>query len=129
MEKVEGIAPTFQQKPKYQNVDERTNVVFEGRVVALPEPEIVWLRDGVKIEPTDRHRVTINKDVHMYHVSLEIDSATPEDAGNYEVIATNEHGEATVKVSLVVKGMSAQVAPFSEHLNIISSEYHHIARI
>ena len=66
--------------------------------------QITWYYNEKVIEQTDRTVIKITQDVHMYHVILTIDEVTKEDAGKYRVVAKNTEGEASVQVSLIVRG-------------------------
>lgn len=43
---MEGIPPTFANKPTVKTVEEGTQLELDVRLVAIPEPEIVWRKDG-----------------------------------------------------------------------------------
>jgi len=65
---LEGIPPTFSKKPKAQYVDENTNVILECRLVAVPEPDIVWTFNGEDIDEEEikNVRIVTESDMHMY---------------------------------------------------------------
>lgn len=43
---MEGIPPTFANKPTMKTVEEGTQLELDVRLVAIPEPDIVWRKDG-----------------------------------------------------------------------------------
>lgn len=43
---MEGIPPTFANKPTTKTVEEGTQLEMDVRLVAIPEPEIIWKKDG-----------------------------------------------------------------------------------
>ena len=43
---MEGIPPTFANKPTVKTVEEGTQLELDVRLVAIPEPDIVWRKDG-----------------------------------------------------------------------------------
>lgn len=65
----------------------------------------MWTHDNQVVEETDRIFIDVDEDdTDLYHTALTIEDVTPEDAGTYKVTATNEEGEQTVAVSLLVEG-------------------------
>lgn len=100
---LEGIPPIFSRKPKAQYVKEHTNVVMECRLVAVPEPEIIWYYNGKEIEPKDNVSVITESDMHMYCTVLHIKDVLKEQEGKYEVVARNREGESTLSIVLKVK--------------------------
>jgi hypothetical protein len=67
--------------------------------------QILWTRDGMDLPEEPRFVVTMVQDAEVntiHHVSLEITEVTPQDAGTYRVQATNELGQESVTVSLIV---------------------------
>lgn len=43
---MEGIPPTFANKPCVKTVEEGAQLEMDVRLVAIPEPDIVWKKDG-----------------------------------------------------------------------------------
>lgn len=43
---LEGIPPTFADKPKVKTVEEGAQLEMDVRLVAIPEPEITWKKNG-----------------------------------------------------------------------------------
>uniref|UniRef100_A0A0K8VP60 Titin n=2 Tax=Bactrocera latifrons TaxID=174628 RepID=A0A0K8VP60_BACLA len=102
---LEGIPPTFSRKPKAQYVDEDTNVILECRLVAVPEPDIVWTFNGeeIDVEETKNIRVVTESDMHMYCSVVHITKVKKYQEGTYEVIATNREGESRLPIILKVR--------------------------
>lgn len=99
---LEGIPPTFAKKPKPQYVNERTDVVVECRLVAVPEADITWLHNGKPI--TQKNATVVNdSDMHMYSTILKIKEITKDQEGTYEIIAKNREGESRIKTIIKVK--------------------------
>lgn len=76
-------------------------------MAGYPPPEIKWLKDGVPIR--------VSSNVHIEHhpdgtVALVIDHAKPENAGTYQLVATNKHGEITNDAKVTVE--KKPVKPF-----------------
>lgn len=102
---LEGIPPTFSRKPKAQYVDEDTNVILECRLVAVPEPDIIWTFNGeeINVEETKNTRVVTESDMHMYCSVVHITKVKKSQEGTYEVIATNREGESRLPIVLKVR--------------------------
>ena len=99
---VEGIPPTFAQRPSTKTADEGGNVELECRFVAIPEAEVRWFFNKSEIKSGDRVFVESQADMHMYCSFLKIKNVCVEDQGTYEVIAKNREGEATNALTLNV---------------------------
>lgn len=101
---LEGIPPTFSRKPRAQCIDEGTKVILDCRLVAVPEPDIVWTFNGKEIRNTEENiRVVTESDMHMYCTVLQISNVKKHQEGVYEVIARNREGEAKLPIILKVK--------------------------
>uniref|UniRef100_A0A1A9UCU1 Titin n=1 Tax=Glossina austeni TaxID=7395 RepID=A0A1A9UCU1_GLOAU len=102
---LEGIPPTFSRKPKAQYVNENTNVILECRLVAVPEPDIIWTYNGEQIDTTKLQnvRVVTESDIHMYCSVVHISQVKKSQEGVYEVVATNREGEARLPIILKVR--------------------------
>lgn len=103
----DSIAPAFTQKPKFQTASISETVTFEATVVANPQPEIRWSRENTELVPTDKVKVTIDQNGNIYHTTLTLSEVDAEDAGTFKVLATNDQGEASISVSLLVKSKSS----------------------
>lgn len=113
---VEGIIPMFAKKPTAQCVNEGTDVVFEGRLVAIPEPDIVWYFNGKPLIPKENITITKESDMHMYSTTLTIKRAKKTQEGVYEIRAKNREGEATVQVLLKVETTDEEAPQVIESL-------------
>ncbi|KAJ8898143.1 hypothetical protein PR048_003503 [Dryococelus australis] len=100
---IEGIPPTFSRKPKALCVDEGSDVELESRLVAIPEPEITWFSSGEELTTSDNVTVTTESDMHMYTSIVRIKKVRKSQEGQYEVVAKNRAGEATVQITLKVR--------------------------
>jgi len=92
---VEGIPPTFAQRPSTKNADEGSNVELECRFVAIPEAEVHWYFNKKEIKTSQRVVIENQADMHMYCSFVKISHVSKDDEGTYEVIAKNREGEAT----------------------------------
>lgn len=75
---------------------------LEAQVVAVPNPQIQWIKDGVPVRPT--------KEINFVNdpnglIGLSIDKVRPEDAGTYSLVVSNKLGDTTgtAKVDVVEK--------------------------
>ena len=100
---LEGIPPTFSKKPRAQCVDEVVNVILECRLVAVPEPDIIWTFNGDEVITEKNIRVATESDMHMYCSVVHISKVKKDQEGIYEVIARNREGEAKLPITLKVK--------------------------
>ncbi|XP_043063754.1 titin isoform X2 [Drosophila ficusphila] len=115
---LEGIPPTFSKKPKAQYVDENTNVILECRLVAVPEPDIVWTFNGEDIDEEEikNVRIVTESDMHMYCSVVHITKVKKSQEGTYEVIATNREGEARLPITLKVRTTDKEAPQILEPL-------------
>lgn len=100
---LEGIPPTFSKKPKAQYVDENSNVILECRLVAVPEPDIIWTYNGKEIVTEKNVKIITESDMHMYCSVVHITKVQKSQEGVFEVIARNREGEAKLPIILKVK--------------------------
>ena len=105
---VEGIPPTFAQRPSTKTADEGSNVELECRFVAIPEAEVRWFYNKKEIKSSGRISIENQADMHMYCSFVKITKVCKEDEGTYEVIAKNREGEATNTLSLVVNSKAKE---------------------
>lgn len=115
---LEGIPPTFSRKPKAQYVDEGANVILECRLVAVPEPDIVWTFNGEDIDEEEIRniRIVTESDMHMYCSVVHITKVKKSQEGTYEVIATNREGEARLPITLKVRTSDKEAPQILEPL-------------
>ena len=108
---LEGIPPTFSQRPKTRTVQEGDDVELECRLVAVPEPEVQWLLNGRPVKESKRVTISTQSDMHMYCHFIRIRGAKPKDEGLYEIIAINREGEAANTISLAVEPRGEKQPP------------------
>ncbi|KAG1672460.1 Disorganized muscle protein 1 [Nymphon striatum] len=100
LKQIDGIAPTFAQKPSIKQEEDGKRLLFECRILADPKPTVSWYHNGTIVEPVGRYKVIVEKDGNSYQSALQIDGVTVEDGGKYKVIAKNELGESNATISL-----------------------------
>lgn len=101
---VEGIPPTFAQRPQTKTCEEGNSTELECRFVAIPEAEVQWFHNKQPLAENNRIKVENQADMHMYCSIVRISNVTKEDEGTYEVCAKNREGEATNTLILNVTG-------------------------
>lgn len=73
---------------------------LEAQVVAFPNPEVQWLKDGIPIRPSKE--IYFSNDPNGM-ISMSIDKLRPEDAGVYSLVASNDLGEVTSSTQVDVE--------------------------
>ncbi|KAL1245317.1 Kettin-like protein, partial [Trichinella spiralis] len=76
----------------------RGTIRFDARLAGKPIPQVVWLKDDKQIIDDAHFVITADQDLY----SLIITEAFPQDAGMYECVARNVHGEAKCHATLTV---------------------------
>lgn len=83
-------------------VDEGTTLVLEVEVYAVPEPQIVWTKDGQEVHSDTRIKIT--RDSHRSEsYSCTLNLVKGSDSGDYEIKVTNFLGTSTSKSRVVVQ--------------------------
>ncbi|RZB39359.1 muscle M-line assembly protein unc-89-like [Asbolus verrucosus] len=78
---------------------------FPCRISGVPQPEVVWTRDGVPIQESNKYHIKRDGDLCCLYVL----NCDPYDAAVYKATATNKEGEAVCSASLeVVDQIQAQ---------------------
>lgn len=82
-------------------VAEKENLLLEVEVYAVPEPKIVWFRDGQEVRSDAR--IKIQRDnVRSETYNLTLNMIKRDEAGVYEMKATNPLGTAVTKSVVIV---------------------------
>ena len=92
---VEGIPPTFAQRPQTKICEEGQSTELECRFVAIPEAEVQWFHNKTLLQESSRVSIENQADMHMYCSIVRISNVEKNDEGTYEVSAKNREGEAT----------------------------------
>lgn len=83
-------------------VSEGEMLKFDANIIGEPAPEVTWKKEEKEIDSTrDRSLMITNV---PYNTKLIIKSCKRSDAGQYTVLAKNEHGKDQVIVNLTVIG-------------------------
>ncbi|KAF2361287.1 Fibronectin type III [Trinorchestia longiramus] len=99
---MEGIPPTFAMKTIRKTCEENAQFEVDVRLVAIPEPEIVWKKDGLILRDSNRIRIVRQKDVHAYRSIILIKGTKKDDEGEYQVYCKNREGEAKCSIFLTI---------------------------
>ncbi|XP_026827528.1 obscurin isoform X4 [Ooceraea biroi] len=94
--------PEFVTSLQPQTAVEGFPVKMEVKTTGKPAPELKWLRDNEEIVPDNKHIKIVSQPDGSQ--ALILDKATPEDAGEYQVVAGNTEGTASCKAKLDVAG-------------------------
>jgi Immunoglobulin I-set domain len=84
------------------------SAMLELQCKGFPKPEIVWKHEGEVIEPKGRYKFLYEDAETM---TLIIKGITQEDSGKYTITATNELGEDSSDMNLIVKSPPKIVKP------------------
>lgn len=110
---------TVNCKPKIKKTlvdleaDENTTLVYECEIYAVPEPQIVWTKDGQEVHVDARVKIT--RDSHRSETyCLTLNMLKGSDSGDYEIKATNFLGSSTSKSRLVVQSKFYLIFYFSQ---------------
>ncbi|MBI2514186.1 MAG: immunoglobulin domain-containing protein [Opitutae bacterium] len=85
---VPPVAPSFSTQPANATVNEGATMTFSVSVKGRPTPAIQWRKNGVPL--VDGGRIS-----GVTSLTLRITGVTPDDAGNYDAVATSSAGTAT----------------------------------
>ena len=113
---LEGIVPIFSKKPLAQCVDEGTDVTFECRLIAVPEPTVTWLCNGKLLSSKDNVSITTQSDIHMYTTTLKIKKVKKSQEGTFKIKAKNREGQSSVTVILKVRTQDKEAPQVLEPL-------------
>lgn len=97
----------FTQNLKDVRCCDGDSVTLECHVEALPEPSVIWERDG-KILNSNDFRTNYFED----RATLHINHVFPEDEGEYTCVAINNIGKAYSSACIIVDGMCVWDEPF-----------------
>uniref|UniRef100_A0A2A4JMB9 Hemolin n=1 Tax=Heliothis virescens TaxID=7102 RepID=A0A2A4JMB9_HELVI len=101
--------PAFIAELQPTKVIEGFPVKLEVKILGHPPPTLKWTHNGKEIIP-DGQRIRIVSQPDGTHALL-IDSATPADAGQYGVSASNDKGESSSNADLTVASRTDDSSP------------------
>lgn len=77
-------------------------MILESRLVAVPEPEIIWYYKDTQLTSRENIVIASESDIHMYCSVVKISKVQKKQEGNYKIVAKNREGEATIEIPLKV---------------------------
>lgn len=92
-------APTFTTGLKNLNIGDGERLTLQCQVAGDPEPQVVWYKDGKKLESND----FVDLKYKYGLATLKIEEVYPEDAGEYKCVAKNYVNQAETQCTLKVK--------------------------
>ncbi|XP_061686449.1 striated muscle preferentially expressed protein kinase-like [Syngnathoides biaculeatus] len=95
---VKKTMPDFVKPLADLEVIEGKEAILNCKVAGLPYPAISWYHNGKRIESSERHLMTQNRDIH----SLVIQTACHADGGVYKAVIANKVGKAACYAHLYV---------------------------
>lgn len=87
------VPPTFTRNIKDTYHGKINEVQLDCHVRGLPTPTITWVKDGVKVEPSDKYQQVEHDDGT---IELFIMDPSPNDSGKYVCQAENREGKAEI---------------------------------
>nr|XP_033491616.1 immunoglobulin superfamily member 22-like isoform X1 [Epinephelus lanceolatus] len=91
--------PDFEEKLRPVTAQEGDNAVFKAKVTGKPQPSVKWERASGN--PLSDATNIFYDNINNQHI-LKIKNLALEDADVYKCVASNNHGDATYSVSLIV---------------------------
>lgn len=101
--------PAFVADLQNAQVVEGFPVRYDVKIIGYPPPTLKWLHNGEEILPGSEHAKIINNPDGT--ASLIIDKALADDAGAYQVVATNDTGAVASNAILSVAPRADTTAP------------------
>ncbi|KAM9353647.1 myomesin-3 [Symphorus nematophorus] len=113
LERLSQKAPDFPIPLRAHTVWEGMTVKLSCTVQGYPPPKVTWYKDGLPLRLSDQPwNYSLQQKFGLH--SLEIRRCSPDDAGEYKVVAKSSLGEAMTFGTLVVNSYQGAVAG-SEH--------------
>lgn len=124
---------TVNCKPKIKKtlidteVDEGTTLVLEVEIYSVPDPQIVWTKDGQEVHVDSRIKIT--RDTHRTETyALTLNLVKGSDSGDYEIKATNFLGTSTSKSRVVVQSKFNYLIGLRKMLKSTNGKVHLVSR-
>ncbi|CAC5377034.1 TTN [Mytilus coruscus] len=91
-------APEFIRVPEKVSARQHDTAQFMVKVIGTPKPKVVWKKDNMILEDKELYQFDKYEDQYCF----EVKDSDVVDAGVYTCVATNEEGEVTVDIPLIV---------------------------
>lgn len=99
---LEGVPPVFSKKPLSQCIPEESDLEIESSLVAIPEPDIKWYRNGKRISAKGNISIISTSETHIYTTTLKIKKIEKKQEGRYRIVAKNREGQSSVEFTIKV---------------------------
>ncbi|CAF2746284.1 unnamed protein product [Rotaria sp. Silwood2] len=106
------VAPTFVKLPEIVTVVDGQDCEINMEVFGLPPPQIKWSHLAVDLVTNAKYKITANGTSHQ----LRIQHATAQDAGEYQVMCSNNLGRITGKIEVRISSPPIIVQPLKDLL-------------
>ncbi|XP_042888253.1 titin-like isoform X7 [Penaeus japonicus] len=105
-------APQLQQKPRSTKVSDGGNATFTVNVNGYPTPRVIWFKNGVGLQQSDKYLMTQSAG----QVTLVVKQVNSQDSGYYTMLAENSSGctVASAQLAVVPRGEITNGAPSPE---------------
>lgn len=101
------FSPLIAEACKNTTVEEGDEAQFEVRLASMPEPQVMWYKDGAPIGPelgSPKYKFYYRTRNHSHTRGIVISDVKHSDVGQYEVRAWNKLGHVSCSASLNVEG-------------------------
>ncbi|XP_035212215.1 LOW QUALITY PROTEIN: titin-like, partial [Stegodyphus dumicola] len=98
-------APQITARPRNSKLLEGSEATFQAKITGNPKPKITWFKNGQRIFPSQRFKMSYKDDIAILHIHM----ALPEDAGYYTLLAENTNGRIACSAHLVIEGVGVPV--------------------
>uniref|UniRef100_A0A8C9WE76 Myosin light chain kinase, smooth muscle n=1 Tax=Scleropages formosus TaxID=113540 RepID=A0A8C9WE76_SCLFO len=92
--------PKFVTKPSRLFLNVGQSGKFSAKITGRPQPQVVWLKGEMELQPGGRFNMFERSGVHF----LEVSDARAEDAGTYTCSVMNNAGKAMATAELTIQG-------------------------
>jgi hypothetical protein len=106
------VAPTFVKLPETVTVVEGEDCEINIEVYGLPPPTVVWSYLAEDLKTNAKYKITADDTHHQ----LRIQRASADDAGEYQVICSNNLGRITGKINVRISSPPIIVQPLKDLL-------------
>ncbi|XP_071140063.1 neogenin-like isoform X13 [Mytilus edulis] len=96
------VPPKFHQQPLNRIAHKNSDIEFKCDIIGSPQPEVVWMKDGQLLKPSDYFHIIEKK--HLRILGL-----MESDAGMYQCFGNNSVGNVQASVQLMVVNQSGNI--------------------
>ncbi|GFT51376.1 peroxidasin [Trichonephila clavipes] len=106
----QNVPPVFSRIPEDQRIEVGSSVELLCNAKGQPMPQIKWKKNGnILVTESDHHRINSHGDLYMFNIKKD-------DDGQYECIAENDVGTASVTMKLTVSDAPITGQPGDRYL-------------